>query len=76
VVTTNKARKAPPLAIAKCGLDYQEYLEACEALHDNILALSIKRQKKDGPKVSTRKKAKSETNGVAHALSGTRPIGT
>jgi transcriptional adapter 3 len=76
VVATNKARKARLLAIAKDRLGYQEYVEAREALDKNILALYTKLQKKDGPKVSKKKKAKSETNGTAPAPSGTPPIGT
>ena len=76
VVAKNKARKARLLAIAKDRLGYQEYVEAREALDKNILALYTKLQKKDGPKVSKKKKAKSETNGAAPAPSGTPPIGT
>jgi transcriptional adapter 3 len=76
VVATNKARKARLLAIAKDRLGHQEYVEAREALDKNILALYTKLQKKDGPKVSKKKKAKSDTNGAAPAPSGTPPIGT
>ncbi|KAH8990055.1 histone acetyltransferases subunit 3-domain-containing protein [Lactarius hatsudake] len=65
VVATNKARKARLLAIAKDRLGYQEYVEAREALDKNILALYTKLQKKDGPKVSKKKKGKSEANGGA-----------
>lgn len=65
VVATNKARKARLLAIAKDRLGCQEYVEAREALDKNILALYTKLQKKDGPKVSKKKKAKSEANGGA-----------
>jgi len=75
VVATNKARKARLLAVAKDRLGYQEYVEAREALDKNILALYTKLQKKDGPKVSKKKKAKSETNGAAPTPSGTPPIG-
>jgi transcriptional adapter 3 len=75
VVATNKARKARLLAIAKDRLGYQEYVEAREALDKNILALYTKLQKKDGPKVSKKKKTKNETNGTAPAPSGTPPIG-
>lgn len=75
VVATNKARKARLLAIAKDRLGYQEYVEARETLDKNILALYTKLQKKDGPKVSKKKKAKSETNGAAPTPSGTPPIG-
>jgi transcriptional adapter 3 len=57
-------------------LGYQEYVEAREALDKNILALYTKLQKKDGPKVSKKKKAKSEANGSAPAPSSTPPIGT
>jgi transcriptional adapter 3 len=74
VVATNKARKARLLAIAKDRLGYQEYVEAREALDKNILALFTKLQKKDGPKVSKKKKAKSDTNG-APAPPSTPPIG-
>jgi transcriptional adapter 3 len=63
VVATNKARKARLLAIAKDRLGYQEYVEAREALDKNIQALFSKLQKKDGPKVSKKKKGKSEANG-------------
>ncbi|KAI9436319.1 histone acetyltransferases subunit 3-domain-containing protein [Lactarius indigo] len=65
VVATNKARKARLLTIAKDRLGYQEYVEAREALDKNILALYTKLQKKDGPKVSKKKKGKSEANGGA-----------
>lgn len=65
VVATNKARKARLLAIAKDRLGYQEYVEAREALDKNILALYMRLQKKDGPKVSKKKKGKSEANGGA-----------
>jgi transcriptional adapter 3 len=65
VVATNKARKVRLLAIAKDRLGYQEYVEAREALDKNILALYSKLQKKDGPKVSKKKKGKSEANGGA-----------
>ena len=76
VIATNKARKARLLAIAKDRLGYQEYVEARETLDKNILALFTKLQKKDGPKVSKKKKAKSETNGsVAPAPPSTPPIG-
>jgi transcriptional adapter 3 len=75
VVAGNKARKARLLAIAKDRLGYQEYVEAREALDKNILALYTKLQKKDGPKVSKKKKAKSDTNGGAPAPPSTPPIG-
>ena len=76
VIATNKARKARLLAIAKDRLGYQEYVEAREALDKNILALFTKLQKKDGPKVSKKKKAKSETNGTSvPAPPTTPPIG-
>lgn len=76
VIATNKARKARLLAVAKDRLGYQEYVEARETLDKNILALFTKLQKKDGPKVSKKKKAKSETNGaVAPAPPSTPPIG-
>jgi transcriptional adapter 3 len=76
VIATNKSRKARLLAIAKDRLGYQEYVEAREALDKNILALFTKLQKKDGPKVSKKKKAKSETNGAsAPAPPSTPPIG-
>jgi len=76
VIATNKARKARLLAIAKDRLGYQEYVEAREALDKNILAMFTKLQKKDGPKVSKKKKAKSETNGAsAPAPPSTPPIG-
>jgi len=74
VVATNKARKARLLAVAKDRLGYQEYVEAREALDKNILALYTKLQKKDGPKVSKKKKAKGEANG-APAPPSTPPIG-
>jgi transcriptional adapter 3 len=74
VVAGNKARKARLLAIAKDRLGYQEYVEAREALDKNILALYTKLQKKDGPKISKKKKAKSDTNG-APAPPSTPPIG-
>ncbi|KAH9992845.1 hypothetical protein BJV77DRAFT_1001398 [Russula vinacea] len=63
------------LAIAKDRLGYQEYVEAREALDKNILALFTKLQKKDGPKVSKKKKAKSETNGSVPPPPSTPPIG-
>jgi transcriptional adapter 3 len=77
VVATNKARKTRLLAIAKDRLGYQEYVEAREALDKNILALYTKLQKKDGPKVSKKKKARTETNGSAAPASAgaTPPIG-
>ena len=75
VVATNKARKARLLAIAKDRLGYQEYVEAREALDKNMLALFTKLQKKDGPKVSKKKKAKSETNGSVPPPPSTPPIG-
>jgi len=65
VVATNKARKVRLLAVAKDRLGYQEYVEAREALDKNIHALYTKLQKKDGPKVSKKKKGKSEANGGA-----------
>jgi transcriptional adapter 3 len=74
VVAGNKARKARLLSIAKDRLGYQEYVEAREALDKNILALYTRLQKKDGPKVSKKKKAKSDTNG-APAPPSTPPIG-
>jgi transcriptional adapter 3 len=77
VVATNKARKARLLAIAKDRLGYQEYVEARDALDRNIQALYTKLQKKEGPKVSKKKKAKSETNGAAApAPPSTPPIGS
>ncbi|KAI0303296.1 histone acetyltransferases subunit 3-domain-containing protein [Multifurca ochricompacta] len=76
VVATNRARKARLLAIAKDRLGYQEYVEAREALDKNILALYMKLQKKDGPKVSKKKKSKSEANGVPPASAATSTIGT
>ncbi|KAI9453740.1 histone acetyltransferases subunit 3-domain-containing protein [Russula earlei] len=75
VIATNKARKTRLLAIAKDRLGYQEYVEAREALDRNILGLYTKLQKKDGPKVSKKKKAKSEVNGTAPAPASTPPIG-
>ena len=76
VVARNKARRMRLLAIAKDRLGYQEYVEAREALDKSILALFTKLQKKDGPKVSKKKKAKSETNGAAPpAPPSTPPIG-
>ena len=75
VVAGNKARKARLLAIAKDRLGYQEYVEAREALDKSILALFTKLQKKDGPKVSKKKKAKTDTNGAALAPPSTPPIG-
>jgi len=65
VVASNKARKARLLAVAKDRLGYQEYVEAREALDKNILALYARLQKKDGPKVSKKKKGKGEANGSA-----------
>jgi transcriptional adapter 3 len=76
VVATNKARRARLLAIAKDRLGYQEYVEARESLDKNILALYTKLQKKEGPKVSKKKKAKGEANGVAPAPTPTPPIGS
>ncbi|KAH9961150.1 histone acetyltransferases subunit 3-domain-containing protein [Lactifluus volemus] len=76
VVATNKARKARLLAIAKDRLGHQEYVEAREALDKNILALFAKLQKKDGPKVSKKKKPKSDANGAAPVPTPTPPIGT
>jgi transcriptional adapter 3 len=79
VVASNKARKARLLAVAKDRLGYQEYVEAREALDKNILALYSKLQKKDGPKVSKKKKGKSEANGSAPpvpAPSSTPTLGT
>jgi len=75
VVATNKARKARLLAVAKDRLGYQEYVEAREALDKNIHALYTKLQKKDGPKVSKKKKAKGEANGAAPTPASTPPIG-
>ena len=80
VVATNKARKARLLAIAKDRLGYQEYVEAREALDKNILALYSKLQKKDGPKVSKKKKGKSEANcgapPVSQPASAATTVGT
>ncbi|KAF8262757.1 histone acetyltransferases subunit 3-domain-containing protein [Lactarius quietus] len=80
VVATNKARKVRLLAIAKDRLGYQEYVEAREALDKNIQALYSKLQKKDGPKVSKKKKGKSEANGGALSVplpaSSTPTLGT
>lgn len=76
VVATNKARKARLLAIAKDRLGHQEYVEAREALDKNILALFAKLQKKEGPKVSKKKKPKSDANGAAPVPTPTPPIGT
>jgi transcriptional adapter 3 len=76
VVATNKARKARLLAIAKDRLGYQEYMEARETLDKNILALYTKLQKKEGPKVSKKKKTKSEANGSATVPPSTPPIGS
>ena len=67
VVATNKARKARLLAIAKDRLGYQEYVEAREALDKNILALYSKLQKKDGPKVSKKKKGKHPSTGARNS---------
>ncbi|KAI9445756.1 histone acetyltransferases subunit 3-domain-containing protein [Lactarius psammicola] len=76
VVATNKARKARLLAVAKDRLGYQEYVEAREALDKNIGALYTKLQKKDGPKVSKKKKGKSEANGGAPPVPPPAPAPT
>jgi transcriptional adapter 3 len=76
VVSTNKARKARLLAIAKDRLGYQEYVEARESLDKNILALYTKLQKKEGPKVSKKKKTKNEANGAVPVPTPTPPIGS
>jgi transcriptional adapter 3 len=56
VVTTNKARKARLIAIARDRLGYQEYIEVRESIDKNINALFSKLQKKDAPKLSKKKK--------------------
>lgn len=56
VVATNKARKARLAAIARDRLGYQEYLELRDSIDRNIANTFTKLQKKDGPKVSKKKK--------------------
>ncbi|EGN96397.1 hypothetical protein SERLA73DRAFT_186126 [Serpula lacrymans var. lacrymans S7.3] len=64
VVATNKARRARLAAISRDRLGYQEYLDVRESLDKNITTLYTKLQKKDGPKLSKKKKKGAEPNGV------------
>ncbi|KAI0781488.1 histone acetyltransferases subunit 3-domain-containing protein [Trametes elegans] len=77
VLATNKARRARLAAIAEDRLAYQEYVDGRDALDKNITTLYSKLQKKDGPKVSKKKKQKgdptlSSANGAS--LTGTAAL--
>lgn len=63
-VATNKARKARLVNIVRDRLGYQEYADMRHALDRNIANLYNKLQKKDAPKVSKKKRAKSELAGA------------
>lgn len=56
VIATNKARKARILDVARDRLSYQEYLELRDSIDKSIVSSYTKLQKKDGPKVSKKKK--------------------
>ena len=60
VLATNKARRMRLAAIAEDRLAYQEYVDGREALDKHITTLYSKLQKKDGPKVSKKKKQKGD----------------
>lgn len=74
---TNKARRGRLAEIARDRLAFQEYVDAREALDKNIMAMYTKLQKKDGPKVSKKKKkgdaAANGTNGV-NGVSGSAAV--
>lgn len=70
VHATNRARRNRLVAIAKERLAYQEYVEARECLDKVISGLYTKLQKKDGPKVSKKKKKAAEPNGANGATNG------
>lgn len=60
VLATNKVRRARLAAIAEDRLAYQEYVDGRDAIDKNIQTLYGKLQKKDGPKVSKKKKQKGD----------------
>ncbi|OBZ75066.1 Chromatin-remodeling complexes subunit ngg1 [Grifola frondosa] len=78
VLATNNARKARLTSIARDRLGYQEYVENRDVLDKNITTMYTKLQKKDGPKVSKKKKQKGTevagvTNGAATGIGGLPP---
>lgn len=69
VIATNKARKTRILDIARDRLSYQEYLELRDSLDKSIVSSYTKLQKKDGPKVSKKKKkGDSGVNGTVNGV--------
>ena len=60
VLATNKVRRARLAAIAEDRLAFQEYVDGRDAIDKNIQTLYGKLQKKDGPKVSKKKKQKGD----------------
>ncbi|KAI1791515.1 histone acetyltransferases subunit 3-domain-containing protein [Ganoderma leucocontextum] len=70
VLATNKARRARLAAIAEDRLGYQEYVDSRDAIDKNIATLYSKLQKKDGPKVSKKKKQKGDPPPGLNGTSG------
>ena len=56
VIATNKARKARILEAARDRISYQEYLDLRDSIDKGIVSTYTKLQKKDGPKISKKKK--------------------
>ncbi|KAI0648399.1 histone acetyltransferases subunit 3-domain-containing protein [Trametes meyenii] len=78
VLATNKARRARLATIAQARLGYQEYVDHRDSIDKHITLLYSKLQKKDGPKVSKKKKVKGEplsgsTNGMG-GVTGTAAL--
>jgi len=69
VIATNRARKGRLAEIARDRLAYQEYVDVRDGLDKNITSTYAKLQKKDGPKV-TKKKKKAELNGGINGVNG------
>ncbi|KAJ6606157.1 histone acetyltransferases subunit 3-domain-containing protein [Mycena vulgaris] len=70
VVATNKARKARLAGIARDRLGYQEYLELRDSIDRNIASTFTKLQKKDGPKVSKKKKKLGDASAAGTPVPG------
>ncbi|KAJ7491039.1 histone acetyltransferases subunit 3-domain-containing protein [Mycena latifolia] len=70
VVATNKARKARLATIARDRLGYQEYLELRDSIDRNIANTFTKLQKKDGPKVSKKKKKLGDASAAGTPVPG------
>ena len=70
VLATNKVRRARLAAIAEDRLGYQEYVDGRDAIDKNIATLYSKLQKKDGPKVSKKKKQKGDPSPGMNGATG------